>query len=245
MKPTNQTAIITGASRGIGAVLAKRLAKDGFDVVVNYTASQAAAEAVVADIVAMGAKAIAVQADITQSRDVARLFDAAQQLGPLGAVVCNAGILELAPMSEFSDEAFARLMAVNLTGAFYTLKEAARRLDKGGRIVALSTSINGSYFPSYGPYAASKAAVEAMCKVLCKELAGRDISVNVVAPGPIATEFFMEGKSDELVARIAGMNPYGRLGQPEDITDVVSYLLSPAAVWVNGQVLKVNGGMVI
>ncbi|WP_115718654.1 SDR family oxidoreductase [Gallaecimonas mangrovi] len=242
---SHPVAIVTGASKGIGAAIAEHLANAGFAVAVNYSSSPAAAQDVVQRITASGGKAVAIQADVADHGAVTRLFDQAEQaLGKVTAVVCNAGIMTLAPVEKYAQDAFSTLMAINLNGVFNTLQLAAQRLGKGGRIVTLSTSVVGTNFPGYGPYAASKAAVETLSKVLSKELEHCEISVNVVAPGPTATELFMEGKSDEVIARIAAMNPYKRLGKPQDIADVIGYLLSEGAAWVNGQVIRVNGGMV-
>ncbi|OHV84711.1 SDR family oxidoreductase [Rhizobium sp. LCM 4573] len=240
-----RVAIVTGASKGIGAAIAKRLARDGIAVVVNYASSREAADAVVAEIEAGGGKAVAVQADIGSPNGVADLFDAAEKnFGGADILVNNAGIMKLAPLAEMDDAAFEQQVTINMTGTFRGIREAGRRLRDGGRIINFSSSVVGVYGPNYGAYAASKAAVEAMTHVASKELGKRGITVNAVAPGPVETDMFMTGKSDELVQRIVGTIPLGRLGQPEEIASVVSFLASPEGGWVNGQVLRANGGMI-
>jgi 3-oxoacyl-[acyl-carrier protein] reductase len=240
-----RVAIVTGASKGIGKALALRLAKDGLAVVVNFASSQAAADEVVREIESAGGKAIAVKADVATSAGVATLFDKAEQsFGGLDVLVNNAGVMKLSPLTEMSDADFDAHIAVNLTGTFYGIREAGKRLREGGRIINFSSSVVGVYGPGYGPYAASKAGVEAMTHVASKELGRRKITVNAVAPGPVETELFMTGKSEELVQNIIRNIPLGRLGQPDDIASVVSFLAGSESGWVNGQVLRANGGMI-
>ena len=240
-----RAAIVTGASKGIGRAIALQLAQDGIAVVVNYSSSRDAAAAVVAEIETSGGKAVAVQADMAGGQAAANLFDAAERaFGGADILVNNAGILKLAPLADTDDASFEQQIAINLTGVFRAMREAAGRLRDGGRIINFSSSVVGAYGPTYGVYAASKAAVEAMTHVASKELGRRGITVNAVAPGPVETELFMTGKSDELVQRIVGTIPLGRLGQPDDIASVVSFLASPQGGWVNGQVLRANGGMI-
>jgi 3-oxoacyl-[acyl-carrier protein] reductase len=238
-----RTAIVTGASKGIGAALAKRLASDGFRTIVNYSSSAAEAQEVVAAIQAGGGRAKAIGADVADASAVRALFDQAEAaFGPVDVLVNNAGILKVSPLAEVSDEDYQRQIAVNLTGAFYGMREGAKRVRDGGRIINLSTSIIGNFLPTYGVYAATKAAVEAMTHILAKELGARGVTVNAVAPGPVATELFLTGKSDELIQRMTKDIPLGRLGEPEDIARVVSFLAGPDSGWVNGQVIKANGG---
>ncbi|RWQ62359.1 SDR family oxidoreductase [Mesorhizobium sp.] len=240
-----RAALVIGASKGIGAEIARRLALDGFSVVVNYARGAEAADSVVREIEAAGGVAIAVQADVGDPKGVARLFDAGEQaFGGLDVLVNNAGIMKLAPLAGMDDADFDRQIAVNLGGVFRGMREGARRLRDGGRIISFSSSVVGLYQPSYGVYAATKAGVEAMTHVLAKELGTRGITVNVVAPGPVATELFLDGKSEALVETITKMIPLGRLGQPADIAGVVSFLAGPDGGWVNGQVLRANGGTV-
>lgn len=242
---TSKVAIVTGASRGIGAAVAERLATDGFTVVVNYSGNAAAAEAVVQRIESRGGRALTVQADVADADAVRRLFDAAEAaFGGVDVLVNNAGVMTLAPVGETSDEAFDRQVSINLKGSFNTLREAARRLRDGGRIINFSSSVVGMLQPGYGVYAATKAAVEALTSVLAKEMRGRSITVNAIAPGPTATDLFLTGKSPELVERLAKLAPLERLAQPEDIAAAVSVLSGPDGAWINGQTLRANGGII-
>ena len=243
--PIQRSAIVTGGSKGIGAAIAKRLARDGFAVTVNYGHDRDAADAVIAEIEAAGGRGIAVQADIGDRAGMAALFDAAEQaFGGVDVLVNNAGTMPLSPIANVDDDQFDRLVAVNLGGVFRGMREAARRMRDGGRIVSFSSSVVGLYQPTYGVYAATKAGVEAMTHILAKELGSRGITVNAVAPGPVETELFTKGKSDELIANIAKMNPFGRLGQPDDIASVVAFLAGPDGGWVSGQTLRANGGVI-
>lgn len=240
-----KVAIVTGASRGIGAAVAERLASDGFTVVVNYAGGHKDAEAVVARIRARGGEAVTAQADVSDPAAVTRMFDAAESAhGGVDVLVNNAGVMALKPIAESDDALFDRHIAVNLKGSFNAMREAARRLRDGGRIVNFSTSVVGLKLETYGVYAATKAAIETMTAILAKEMRGRGITVNAVAPGPTATALFLDGKPQELIERMAKMNPLERLGQPEDIAATVSFLVGPDGGWVNGQTLRANGGMV-
>ncbi len=242
-----QVAIITGASRGIGAAVAQRLAKDGFAVVINYAGNVAEADKVVAAISASGGTAIAIQADVAKSADVRRLFDdTIAQLGRVDVLVNNAGIMppQLPQLAATDDDTFDRLVAVNLKGSFNTMREAATRLEQGGRIINFSSSLVGTLLPGYSAYVATKAGIEGMTTILAKELRGKNITVNAVAPGPTATALFLDGKTPELIERLAKMAPLERLGMPDDIANSVSFLASPDGGWINGQTLRANGGMV-
>ena len=238
-----RTAIVTGASKGIGKTIATRLAADGFAVIVNYSASAGDAERVVATIEAAGGRARAVRADVTEASEVRALFDAAEAgYGPVDVLVNNAGILKVAPLAQVSDTDFQQQIAVNLTGTFNGMREGAKRVRDGGRIISLSTSIIGNYLPAHGVYVATKAAIEGLTHVLAKELGPRGVAVNAVAPGPVGTELFLAGRSAEMIGRIKQDIPMGRLGEPEDVARVVSFLAGHDSSWVSGQVIRANGG---
>ena len=240
-----KVALVTGGSKGIGAAIAKRLAADGMAVIVNYARSREDAEAVVAEIAASGGDAIAVQADVGTPEGIPSLFDAAERaFGGLDILVNNAGVAIFAPIAEVSDADFDHQLTVNIAGVFRGMREGARRLRDGGRIISFSTSVVGALLPRYGVYTATKAAVEAMTSILAKELGTRGITVNAVAPGPTATALFMNGKSEAVVQSMIDANPLKRLGQPEDIASVVAFLASPDGGWVNGQTIRANGGFV-
>jgi 3-oxoacyl-[acyl-carrier protein] reductase len=244
-KQIQKVALVTGASRGIGAAIAQRLASDGFTVIVNYAENAAPAEALVRTIEQAGGHALAAKADVSDAADVRRLFDAAETaFGCVDVLVNNAGIMSLATVADADDASFDRQIAVNLKGTFNTLREAAKRLRAGGRIVNFSSSVVALLQPTYAVYAATKAGVEAMTSVFAKELRGRDITVNAVAPGPTATDLFLNGKSQEVVDRLAKLAPLERLGQPGDIANTVAFLAGPDGGWVNGQVLRANGGII-
>lgn len=239
-----QVAIVTGASRGIGAEIARRLAADGYAVVINYASRADDATALVEELLADGRRAIAVQADVAQATDVRRLFDEAEsQLGKVDVLVNNAGILQTQPLAQTSDELFEATFGVNVRGTFNTLREAAARMNDGGRIVNFSSTTLALNLPGYAIYNGTKAAVEAFTHVFAKELRGRQICVNAVAPGPVATDLFLNGKTEEQVQNFAKMPPLERLGQTQDIAKVVAFLASTESGWVNGQVVRANGGL--
>jgi 3-oxoacyl-[acyl-carrier protein] reductase len=242
---TSRVAIVTGASRGIGAAVAERLASDGLTVVVNYSGDVKSAEALTAKIERGGGRALPVKADVSNPKAVREMFDkAAATFGGIDVLINNAGIMKLATIVDSDDALFDQQIAINLKGSFNTMREAAKRLRNGGRIVNFSTSVVGTKLETYGVYTATKSAVETMTAILSKELRGRNITVNAVAPGPVATELFLTGKSQELIDRLARMNPMERLGTPEDIASTVAFLVGPDGGWINGQVLRANGGMV-
>ena len=247
MSSSARVAIVTGASRGIGAAIAHRLARDGLRVVVNYAGRAADAQAVVQSIAAEGGHAVAVQADVADSQAVRRLFDSTvHAFGRIDVLVNNAGVMPSTTphLADTDDATFDRLVAINLKGSFHTLREAVHRLQPGGRIINFSTSLVGTALPGYAVYAATKSAVETMTLILAKELRGRNITVNAIAPGPTATELFLDGKTPELIDRLAQANPLQRLGTPQDIASAVAFLAGPDGAWINGQTLRANGGMV-
>jgi 3-oxoacyl-[acyl-carrier protein] reductase len=238
-------ALVTGGSRGIGAAISERLAAEGFAVAINYAGRRDDAERLAERIRANGGEAIALQADVADPAAVQALFDAVEaRFGGIDVVVNSAGVMQLAPIAASDDAQFERMVAVNLKGSFNAMREAARRVRDGGRIVNFSTSVVGVNLEGYGVYAATKAAVETMTRILSKELRGRSITVNAIAPGPTATDLFLDGKSPELIDKLAKMNPLERLGTPADIANVVAFLAGNDGSWINGQVVRANGGMV-
>jgi 3-oxoacyl-[acyl-carrier protein] reductase len=242
---TSKVAIVTGASRGIGAAVAERLAADGFSVVINYSGDARPAEALARRIEGKGGRALSVKADVGDANAVRGLFEAAETaFGGVDVLINNAGIMMLSKIADTDDASYERQLNVNLKGTFNTLREAAKRLRDGGRIVNFSTSVVGLKLETYGVYAATKAAVETLTAILSKELRGRSVTVNAIAPGPTATDLFLNGKSPELIDRMAKMNPLERLGTPKDIATAVAFLAGPDGGWINGQVLRANGGMV-
>jgi 3-oxoacyl-[acyl-carrier protein] reductase len=245
MSEAQKVAIVTGASRGIGQAVAGRLAADGFAVVVNYATNAAEAEKVVAEISSAGGKAVAIQADVSQAADVAGLFaQATRQLGGVDVVVNNAGIMDLKPIADADDALFERTFAINVQGTFNMMRAAAKLLRAGGRIINFSTSVLALALPTYGVYVASKGAVEALTRTAAKELRGRNITVNAVAPGPTATDLFLKGKTQEQIENFAKMPPLERLGTPADIAGVVAFLAGKDGGWINGQIIRANGGLV-
>jgi 3-oxoacyl-[acyl-carrier protein] reductase len=240
----NKVAIVTGASRGIGAAIAQSLAEAGAKVIVNYAGSRASAEEVVKNIVTAGGQAKAVQADVSKPADVDRLFDEAiAAYGRVDVLVNNAGIMIVKPLSETTDEDFTRQFDINVRGVFNTLRAAATRLADNGSIINFSTSVNRPMLPGYGTYVATKSAVEQLTRVFAKEVGKRNINVNSVSPGPTNTELFTNGKSDEVIGRLAALSAFNRIGEPSDIAPVVTFLASDEAKWISAQNIGANGAM--
>jgi 3-oxoacyl-[acyl-carrier protein] reductase len=243
MNGTKKGAIVTGASGGIGGAVARRLSRDGFGVLLSYAGRAAKAEEVVAEITAAGGRALAAPADVANPKDVERVFkQALERFGTVDVVVNCAGIMPLRPIEAGDLEVFDKVIATNLRGSFVVLGQAARQVSSGGRIIMFSSSVIAKSFPTYGPYIASKAGVEGLVHVLANELRGRNITVNAVAPGPVATELFLTGKSAAQIEQLSKLAPLERLGQPDDIAGVVSFLAGPDGAWVNGQIVRANGG---
>jgi 3-oxoacyl-[acyl-carrier protein] reductase len=238
-----KTAMVTGASRGIGKAVARRLARDGFAVVVNYASNAKEADATVAEIKSDGGQAIAVKADVGNASEVEHLFDeTVKAFNSVDVVVNNSGIMPLSPIGKGDAALFDKVIQTNLRGTFLVMAQAAQRTAEGGRIIAFSSSVLARSFPTYGPYIASKSGVEGLVHVLANEMRGRNITVNAVAPGPVGTDLFLTGKSVEQIAELAKLSPLERLGEPDDIARVVSFLAGPEGGWINSQVLRVNGG---
>jgi 3-oxoacyl-[acyl-carrier protein] reductase len=236
MSQSSPIALVFGGSRGIGAACVTALAASGWQVAYTYVKAQPD-----------GAPGHGYQVDIRDAAAVARVFDVVE--ADLGArphaVVANAGInVPAGPMAQFKPEHFRELVEVNIMGAFNILAEAARRVQDGGGIVAITTSLVRQVVPGTGPYAATKAAVESMVRSMGKELAGRRVRVNAVAPGPVDTDLFNAGKTEEVKQRMAAFSPFNRIGRPEEVAQVVRFLLSDESSWVHGQVVQPNGGMV-
>jgi len=241
----SKTAIVTGASRGIGAAIVRRLARDGFNLVVNYSSNGDAAASLAAEIEAAGGRAVTVKGDVSLTADFETIFDVAERaFGKVDALVNNAGLMSNMFIAELDEAAFDRMFAVNVRGVVNGCKLAANRMGQGGAIVNISTSVMGSSPPGYGSYCATKAAIEAITRSLSKEIGSRGIRVNCVAPGPTHTELLSAANSDERLKQYVAMTPLGRLGEAEDIADVVAFFLSDQARWVTGQSLRANGGIV-
>lgn len=238
-------AIVTGASGGIGRAVAKRLASDGYGIVVHYAGNNNSANSVVAEIIKAGGQAIAIQADVANPDHVEHLFKTSfDTFGRIDVVVNTAGIMSLKPIAAGDLESFDKVIATNLRGTFIIFAKAAQYISEGGCIIAFSSSVIPKSFPTYGAYIASKAGVEGLVHVLANELRGRNITVNAVAPGPTATNLFLNGKTEAEIEGLKKLAPLERLGQPEDIANVVSFLTGPDGAWINGQVLRVNGGFI-
>lgn len=245
MSNLNQkVAIVTGASRGIGAETAKTLAKRGAKVVVNYSGSKAAAESVVKEIVQNGSQAISIQADVSKKEDVRRLFDQAiAHFGKVDILVNNAGVMLNSLIKDATDDLFEKQMNINVKGVFNTLREASNKLADNGSIINLSSTVTRTIFPTYGIYSATKSAVQQMSKVFAKEVGGRNINVNCVLPGPTGTDLFLKGKSEESIKQLSSTNAFKRLGTPEDIARIIAFLASDEAKWISAQNIGANGAM--
>lgn len=242
---STRVALVTGGSRGIGRAVSSRLARDGHVVVVNSASGGAAAAATLDEIRRAGGRAIAVQADVADEHAVAAMFDQVEtEFGGVDVVVHSAGRLALSTIADQDLDALDALHRTNIRGTFVVAQQAARRLRPGGAFIGMSTSVVGTQFPTYGAYVASKSAVEGMTLILAKELRGRDVTANVVAPGPTGTDLFLDGKTAEQIETLAKAVPLERLGAPEDIAGVVAFLAGPDGHWVNGQTIRANGGMV-
>jgi 3-oxoacyl-[acyl-carrier protein] reductase len=239
-----KVALITGASKGIGAVTALEMAKSGAKVIVNYNGSRQAAEQVVAAIKAADGHALAIQADVSKELDVARLFDATiAAFGKIDILVNNAGVMLTKTIEKVSTAEFDQLFNTNVKGVFNTLRKAATLLADKGSVINLSSTVTRTMFPGYGPYCATKGAVEQLTRIFAKEVGHRGINVNAVSPGPTKTDLFLEGKSQQDIDRLAASNAFGRLGHPDDIASIIIFLASDAGKWISGQNIGANGAM--
>lgn len=240
---SKKIAIVSGASRGLGKEIALGLSQQHYIVIISYVKNADSAQDLVKQITDSGGQALAVKADVGHYQEVAALFEQVKsQFGCIDVVINTAGISILKPLQDFSPAEFETVLSTNLTGTFNILNQAAQHIAQGGRILTFSSNVVSSIPVNYGPYAASKAAVEVLSKAFSKELRGKEITVNIISPGPTATDMFLEGKTPEMIESFAQLSPFGRLGTPTDIMNVVSFLLTKEASWINGQVIKINGG---
>ncbi|MBW4688048.1 MAG: SDR family oxidoreductase [Komarekiella atlantica HA4396-MV6] len=242
---TGKVAIITGASRGIGRAIALKLAGNGASVVVNFAGNAEKAQEVVAEIEKLGVKAIAIQADVSKVADIQRLFEQTiNHFGKVDILVNNAGIAIYQPITQVTEADFDKIFAINVKGTYFACQQAAQHMAEEGRIINFSSSTTAMMLPTYSAYVATKGAVEQITRILAKELGAKGITVNVVSPGPTDTELFREGKTQEQIDRLAQMAAFGKLGDVQEIADVVAFLASDAARWITGQNMRVNGGIV-
>ena len=240
-----KVAIITGSSRGIGRVVAEQLADLGAKVVINYSSSPQKAEEVVEGIIQKGGKAIALQADISKLNDVEELFTKTiDKLGKVDILINNAGLMINKPLTDITEADFDKQFAVNVKGTFFACQQAMKHMENNGRIVNFSTSVTGQMFPAYSVYAGTKGAVEQFTRQLAKEFGSKQITINAVAPGPVNTELFNIGKTEQQIEGMKKTNAFGRLGEPEDIADVIEFLVSDKSKWITGQTIRVNGGFI-
>ena len=241
----NKVAVITGASRGIGAEISRTLANAGAKTVVNYVRNQQAADKIYAKITDAGGECLTVKADVSQAVAVRQLFDTAiNHFGRIDILVNNAGILVFKKIAVISDDEFDQIVDINLKSIFYSLREAASRLSDNGRIVNISSTVTRLMLPKYGAYAATKGAVEQLTHIFAKEVGERGITVNAVSPGPVNTELFRAEKTEEEIKCMAALATLGRIGEPEDVARVVLFLVSEESGWISGQNIAVNGGII-
>ncbi len=240
-----KVALVTGASRGIGRQIAQKLAFQGAKVIVNYTRSPEKAAEVVDIIKQAGGEATAVQADISQIVELEKLFQRTlSTYGQLDILVNNAGVMKMQPITEVTEADFDQQFAINVKGSFFACQQAALHMEPNGRIINFSTSVVGQMFPTYSVYAGTKGAVEQFTRQLAKEFGRKGITINAIAPGPVNTELFSVGKTEQQIEGLRHMNAFGRLGEPEDIADVVLFLASKSSKWITGQTLRANGGFI-
>ena len=241
----NKVAVVTGGSRGIGAEISHCLAEAGAKVVVNYVKNQQTADQICQKITQAGGECLAIKADVSDPAEVKMLFEqATTYFGRVDILVNNAGILIFKPIADVSDGEFKQIFDINVNGIFYTLREAATRLADNGRVVNISSTVTRLMLPKYGIYAATKGAVEQLTRVFAKEVGEKGITANIVSPGPVDTELFRSGKTEEDIQRMAAMAALGRIGEVDDIAQIVLFLVSEEARWVTGQNIGANGGMV-
>jgi 3-oxoacyl-[acyl-carrier protein] reductase len=238
-------AIVTGSSRGIGKAIALKLGVMNASVAVNYITDQKAAESTVSAIKKAGGKAVALRADMRQTRDIQLIFDRTiNEFGGVDILVNNAGTRLFKPISAVSEAEFDNIFAANVKGVFFACQMAAKQMNDGGRIINISSSVTRVLMAEYGPYAATKGAVDQITRVLAKELGPRGITVNAVSPGPTDTELFRKGKTRAQIEGFAQNTALGRIGTPADIANAVALLVVEDAGWITGQNICANGGFV-
>lgn len=241
----NKTVIITGSSRGLGKSTAIEFAKQGANVVINYNSNEKEANDVVDKINNEGGNAFAIKANVGNSKEIETLFDTTiKHFGKVDIIVNNAGIMITKPLKDFSEDEFDQQFNINVKSVFLMMKIAAEKLEDNGRIINISSSTSKLAMPAYSIYSATKAAVEQMTRIFAKEIGHRGITVNSVLPGPMNTELFLKGKSDELIEKIASLSAFNRIGNVEDIIPLILFLAKDDAQWITGQNIGANGGMV-
>lgn len=239
----SRVALVTGGSRGIGRAISMRLSRMGFAVVINYASDKDSADTLVAEIEKEDGKALAFQADLAKVKEINKLFEAViSNFGRLDILVNNAGIATYKRIGEFSEQEYDQIFDINVKGLFFCCQEAARRMEDGGSIINIGSTVTRVMLPNYGAYSATKGAVEQITKVLAKELGSRKIRVNTLSPGPVDTELFRRGKSEEQINGMAEMAALGRIGTVEDIAELVELLVDEKSRWVTGQNILANGG---
>lgn len=239
-----KAALVTGSSRGIGRAIATRLGADGMNVVVNYRVDRDAADEVVAAIEASGGHACAVRADVSDPGQVRDMFDAAEKrFGALDVLVGNVGVARHSPIADATDEDYDVIFSTNTRATFVALREAANRLRDGGRIVVISSGAAVTNRPRSGLYAASKAAGDTLVRVLAQELGPRGVTVNSVLPGPTRTDALATGGVARMAEELAVRTPLGRLGEPDDIAEIVAFLVAASGRWITGQAIHAGGGL--
>ncbi|AGK98982.1 SDR family oxidoreductase [Clostridium pasteurianum] len=244
-KLEGKVALVTGASRGIGYAIAKELASNGAKVIVNYAGNTEKAEEAVTSIKHTGGEAQAIKADVSKVSEVEKLFKESIEIyGKIDILVNNAGIMITKPIDKITEEDFDKLIEINVKGTFFACQQAAKYMKDSGRIINISTSVAGQMFPGYSLYAGSKGAVEQFTRQLAKEFGPKGITINAIAPGPVNTELFTVGKTEEQIEGIKKMNAFGRLGEPSDISNTVLLLASDESQWITGQTIRVNGGFI-
>ncbi|WP_368650173.1 SDR family oxidoreductase [Bacillus inaquosorum] len=240
-----KTAIVTGASRGIGRAIAEQLADLGIKVAVNYSSSPEKSEEVVEGIKKKDGEAVAIQADLSRVAGVESLFTKTiEAFGKVDILINNAGVNIYQPIEKVTEEDFDKQFNLNVKGTFFACQQAMKYMEEKGRIINFSTSVVGQMFPTYSVYAGTKGAVEQFTRQLAKELAVKQITINAVAPGPVNTELFTVGKNEQQIEGLKKTIALGRIGEPEDIANVIEFLVSEKSQWITGQTIRVNGGFI-